>query len=123
MGEVGFLKPDDPRFAATVASIEKRLKHGDFLFRYHASDDFGKPETAFNICTFWYIDALIRMGRTAEARELFERMLARRNHVGLLSEDLHPETGELWGNYPQTYSLVGIINVATRLSRPWSEKV
>lgn len=123
MGEVGFLKPDDPRFAATVASIEKRLKHGDFLFRYHASDDFGKPETAFNICTFWYIDALIRMGRTAEARELFERMLARRNHVGLLSEDLHPETGELWGNYPQTYSLVGIINVATRLSRPWSEAV
>ncbi|MDP3858197.1 MAG: glycoside hydrolase family 15 protein [Stagnimonas sp.] len=123
IGEVSFLKPDDPRFAATVASVEQRLKHGDFLFRYHASDDFGKPETAFNICTFWYIDALIRLGRRDEARALFERMLARRNHVGLLSEDLHPETGELWGNYPQTYSLVGVINVATRLSRPWSEVV
>ena len=123
IGEVGFLKPDDPRFAATIAYIEQRLKHGDFLFRYHASDDFGTPETAFNICTFWYIDALIRLDRRDEARALFERMLARRNPVGLLSEDLHPETGELWGNYPQTYSLVGIINVATRLSRPWSEAV
>ncbi len=123
MGEVGYARADDPRFAATVELVEKRLKRGDFLFRYHASDDFGAPETAFNICTFWYIDALLRLGRRDEARALFERMLARRNHLGLLSEDLHPETGEHWGNYPQTYSLVGIINVATRLSRPWSEAV
>jgi len=123
IGEVGFLPPQDPRYVATVAAVERRLKHGDMLFRYHAADDFGVPETAFNICTFWYIDALIRLERRSEARELFERWLGHRNHLGLLSEDLHPGTGELWGNYPQTYSMVGIINVATRLSRPWSEAV
>jgi len=123
IGEVGFLPPQDPRYVGTVAAVERRLKHGDFLFRYHAADDFGAPETAFNICTFWYIDALIRLDRRSEARELFERWLGHRNHLGLLSEDLHPGTGELWGNYPQTYSMVGIITVATRLSRPWSEAV
>ncbi|HZR36267.1 MAG TPA: glycoside hydrolase family 15 protein [Nevskia sp.] len=121
IGEVGFLPPQDPRYVATVAAVERHLRRGDFLFRYHAADDFGEPETAFNICTFWYIDALIRLERRDEARELFERWLARRNHLGLLSEDLHPVSGELWGNYPQTYSMVGIIIVATRLSRPWSE--
>ena len=64
--------------------------------------------------------ALILFSRGGAA---IEEMLARRNHVGLLSEDLDPKTGELWGNYPQTYSLVGIINAATRLSRPWSDLV
>ena len=123
IGEVGFLPPQDPRYIGTVEAVERRLKHGDFLFRYHAADDFGAPETAFNICTFWYIDALIRLDRRTEARELFERWLGHRNHLGLLSEDLHPGSGEHWGNYPQTYSMVGIINVATRLSRPWSEVV
>ena len=76
--------------------------------RYEAADDFGKPETAFNICTFWRIDALARIGRKAEAREIFEAMLAARNPLGLLSEDTHPVTGEMWGNFPQTYSMVGI---------------
>jgi GH15 family glucan-1,4-alpha-glucosidase len=119
MAEVGFLPRGDPRFAGTVALIEQRLRRGPHLFRYAAADDFGLPTTAFNICTFWYIDALARIGRAAEARELFEGMLASRNHVGLLSEDIAPETGEHWGNYPQTYSLVGIVNAATRLSRGW----
>ena len=82
MAEVGFLPPGDPRFAGTVAAIEKRLRRGPHLFRYAAADDFGLPTTAFNICTFWYIDALARTGRAEEARELFERMLANRNHVG-----------------------------------------
>ncbi len=119
MGEVGFLPPDDPRFAGTVAAIEQRLRRGRHLFRYAAADDFGTPTTAFNICTFWYIDALARLGRSDEARELFGYMLESRNHVGLLSEDIGPENGEHWGNYPQTYSLVGIINAATRLSQSW----
>jgi GH15 family glucan-1,4-alpha-glucosidase len=119
MAEVGFLPRGDPRFAGTVDAIEKRLRRGPYLFRYAAADDFGLPTTAFNICTFWYIDALTRIGRAAEARELFERMLASRNHVGLLSEDIDPASGELWGNYPQTYSLVGIVNAAMRLSRDW----
>jgi pentatricopeptide repeat protein len=119
MAEVGFLPPGDPRFAGTVDAIGKRLRRGPHLFRYTAADDFGLPTTAFNICTFWYIDALARTGRAAEARELFEQMLASRNHVGLLSEDIDPATGEHWGNYPQTYSLVGIVNAAMRLSRGW----
>jgi pentatricopeptide repeat protein len=123
MAEVGFLKADDPRFAGTVAEIERRLRRGRHLFRYAAADDFGLPTTAFNICTFWYIDALARLGRTDEARELFGYMLENRNHVGLLSEDIGPESGEHWGNYPQTYSLVGIINAATRLSAGWEELV
>lgn len=86
-------------------------------------DDFGAPENAFNICTFWYIDALARIGRTDEAREIYETMLACRNHVGLLSEDTTPATGEMWGNFPQTYSMVGIINGAVRLSRRWEDVV
>jgi pentatricopeptide repeat protein len=119
MAEVGFLPRGDPRFAGTVAVIEQRLRRGRHLFRYAAADDFGMPSTAFNICTFWYIDALARTGRTGEARELFEGMLESRNHAGLLSEDIAPATGEHWGNYPQTYSLVGIVNAAMRLSRGW----
>jgi pentatricopeptide repeat protein len=119
MAEVGFLPVDDVRFTGTVREVERRLRRGRHLFRYAAADDFGVPSTAFNICTFWYIDALARTGRTSEARELFEYMLDCRNHLGLLSEDIDPETGELWGNYPQTYSLVGIINAAMRLSAGW----
>jgi pentatricopeptide repeat protein len=119
MAEVGFLPRGDPRFAGTVAAIEQRLRRGPHLFRYAAADDFGLPTTAFNICTFWYIDALARIGRAAEARELFEQMLSSRNSVGLLSEDIDPANGEHWGNYPQTYSLVGIVNAAMRLSRGW----
>ena len=123
MAEVGFLSPQDPRFESTLAYIEKSLRRGKHLFRYASADDLGMPQNAFNICTFWYIDALARVGREEEARDIFESMLAHRNHVGLLSEDIDPANGELWGNYPQTYSLVGIINAATRLSRGWEEAV
>jgi GH15 family glucan-1,4-alpha-glucosidase len=118
---LGFLASDDPRFAGTVAAVEQDLRRGDFLLRYATSDDFGVPETAFTTCTFWYIDALAALGREDEARELFENMLTCRNHVGLLSEDLDPETRELWGNFPQTYSMVGLISSAMRLSKPWEE--
>ncbi|RZA25524.1 MAG: glycoside hydrolase family 15 protein, partial [Lysobacteraceae bacterium] len=114
-------EPDDPRFVATVEAIGRELKRGDALFRYVAPDDFGSPETSFTICTFWYIDALAAIGRKDEARELFERILARRNPLGLLSEDLSFETGEAWGNFPQTYSHVGLITAAMRLSRPWKD--
>jgi GH15 family glucan-1,4-alpha-glucosidase len=123
MHEVGFIEPDDPRFVGTVEAVERELKRGPFLFRYLAADDFGSPENAFIICTFWYIDALIAQGRTTEARELFENMLACRNHLGLLSEDINPQTKELWGNFPQTYSLVGLINCAMKLSKTWEDVV
>ena len=115
------MAPDDQRFIATVEAIGRDLKRGDALFRYVAPDDFGSPETSFTICTFWYIDALAAIGRKDEARELFERILARRNPLGLLSEDLAFDDGEAWGNFPQTYSHVGLIIAAMRLSRSWQE--
>lgn len=121
LSDVGFVPPDDPRFVATVEAIGRDLKRSDALFRYVAPDDFGSPETSFTICTFWYIDALAAIGRKDEARELFERILARRNPLGLLSEDLAFEGGEAWGNFPQTYSHVGLIIAAMRLSRSWQE--
>jgi len=119
--EIGFLEPQDPRFLDTLAAIESELRRGPYIFRYSNPDDFGTPETAFNICTFWYINALGAVGRRDEARELFVNMLEHRNTLGLLSEDLDPETGELWGNFPQTYSMVGIIMGAMRLSRSWED--
>ena len=93
----------------------------EFVFRYAAPDDFGTPANAFIVCTFWYIDALAALGRRDEARALFEATLARRNRLGLYSEHIDPASGELWGNFPQTYSMVGMINSATRLSIPWDQ--
>ena len=121
LSDLGFLERDDPRFRSTVECLEKSLRRGGHMFRYGEADDFGQPETAFNICTFWYINALAEIGRKDEARELFEEMLRCRTRLGLLSEDLDVRTGELWGNFPQTYSLVGIILGAIRLSKPWED--
>ena len=118
--DLHFLSPDDPRHRDTLKAIAKHLRRGSNLLRYDRPDDFGAPETAFNFCTFWFIEGLYLIGETDEARRLFEHMLERRNHAGLLSEDVSLTDGELWGNYPQTYSLVGLINCAMLLSRPWS---
>ena len=121
MVELRFLSPDNERFQQTFAAIEQHLRRGDHMLRYDAEDDFGAPETAFNVCTFWLIEALHLAGRDEEARTLFCTMLSHTTKSGLLSEDLDYETGELWGNFPQTYSLVGVINCAGLLSKPWSE--
>jgi len=119
--EVGFLKADDPCFLGTLAQVENHLIHGGFLHRYAKPDDFGPPEVAFNVCTFWYIDALAAVGRREEARALFETMLAARNALGLLSEDMATDSRELWGNFPQTYSMVGLISSAMKLSKTWED--
>ncbi|MCP1373966.1 glycoside hydrolase family 15 protein [Dyella lutea] len=121
LADIGFVDPMDPRFVATVDAIGTALGRGDYLFRYIAPDDFGTPETSFTICTFWYIEALAATGRRQRAREMFELLLARRNPLGLLSEDLAPASGEHWGNFPQTYSMVGLIQAAMRLSRRWED--
>jgi GH15 family glucan-1,4-alpha-glucosidase len=89
--------------------------------RYDVPDDFGRPETAFLVCTFWWIQALAALGERERAREEFEKVLACRNRFGLLAEDIDVATHELWGNFPQTYSMVGIIMCAKRLSRSWDE--
>ena len=120
---IGFIDAHDPKFLGTLAAIEKELRRGKHLFRYADADDFGKPEMAFNVCTFWYIEALHAVGRSDEAREIFENMLDCRNHVGLLSEDTDVRTNELWGNFPQTYSMVGLIHAAMLLSRPWDDEI
>ena len=119
--DLRFLEGSDERFQGTLTALEKALRRGDHMLRYDSEDDFGTPETAFTVCTFWLIEALAKSGREDEAKQLFSDMLGRRTPAGLLSEDIDPLSGELWGNYPQTYSLVGIINCAVLLSKPWSE--
>jgi GH15 family glucan-1,4-alpha-glucosidase len=119
--EIGFVPASDERFARTIGIVEKRLLRNGFVMRYDEADDFGPPDCAFLVCTFWYVDALVATGRRQQALELFENILARRNHVGLLSEDIDPRSGMLWGNFPQTYSMVGLILSAMRLSRSWEE--
>jgi GH15 family glucan-1,4-alpha-glucosidase len=121
LAELGIVEGRDPRFVATLDRIGEELRDGDWVFRYRHADDFGKPDTAFTVCSFWYVNALVAAGRADEAREQFERMLGRRSRLGLFSEDLAPATGELWGNLPQTYSMVGVIDSARRLSRPWED--
>jgi len=121
LSEVGFLATDDPRFAATVDTVAKDLRRGDYIFRYIETDDFGEPENAFLVCSFWYVNALAAIERRDEARALFEKLLACRNHHGLLAEHINPKSGEQWGNFVQTYSMVGLINSAIRLSIRWDQ--
>ena len=120
--ELGLVEPDDPRFISTVAAVERELLREKHVMRYANSDDFGMPETAFLICRFWLIDAWWSIGRREEARELFQDALRHRNRYGLLSEDIHPQSGALWGNFPQTYSMAGMILTAMRLSRSWEDR-
>lgn len=119
--DVGFIDAMDPRFLGTVAAIEKDLRRGDFIYRYSEEDDFGLPQNAFIICTFWYIGALAATGRKEEARDLFERMLRYRNRHGLFAEDIDTSTKQQWGNFVQTYSMVGVIDAAATLSKKWED--
>ena len=120
--ELGLIEAQDPRFASTVAAIEQDLVRGRHVMRYAAEDDFGLPETEFLVCRFWLIDALAALGRREEARERYQDALALRNSYGLLAEDIHPQTGALWGNFPQTYSMAGVILSAMRLSQSWEDR-
>ncbi|MGC2050622.1 MAG: glycoside hydrolase family 15 protein, partial [Methylovirgula sp.] len=119
--EIGLLPAKDPRVAQTLDVVGKRLVRDGFVMRYDEADDFGHPETAFLVCTFWYVDALALAERREEAREIFKNVLSVRNAVGLLSEDVLPQSRALWGNFPQAYSHVGLIHSAARISRGWEE--
>lgn len=121
LAELGLIPATDERFRKTVHVIGKELARNGFIMRYTAEDDFGAPETAFLVCQFWYADALAAIGEVEKGRELFTDVLTRRNSYGILSEDIHPETGQLWGNIPQTYCMAGIINTGIKLSRSWEE--
>jgi GH15 family glucan-1,4-alpha-glucosidase len=116
---VGFLPCEDGRVRGTVQAIERHLARDGFVARYHTDPDVdGLPpgEGAFLPCSFWLADNLALLGRRTEARELFERLLAVRNDVGLLSEEYDPDAGRLLGNFPQSFSHVGLVNTARNLT-------
>ncbi|CCQ62995.1 glycoside hydrolase family 15 protein [Crocosphaera watsonii] len=101
-----------------LQAMENELHAGNGLFyRYLHADDFGKPESTFLICAFWYVEALACVGRIEEAIKYFENLIKYSNHVGLLSEDITATDGSMWGNFPQAYSHVGLLNAANRISR------
>ena len=115
---MGYLDPQSDRAKKHLKGLEAELRTKDGLFyRYIMEDDFGKPESTFLICAYWYIEALATVGRLDEAIVEFEKLLKFQNHLGLLSEDVHAASGSQWGNFPQAYSHVGQLNAAFRISR------
>lgn len=117
---VGFLPARDPRVVGTVEAIERHLMTDGFVSRYSTDpgiDGLPPGEGTFLLCTFWLADTLALMGRTDEARGIFDRLLAIRNDVGLLSEAYDPKAKRLLGNFPQAFSHIGLINTAYNLAR------
>ena len=115
---MGYLDPNSQRARDHLAALEKELKTEEGLFyRYLHEDDFGKPQTTFLICAYWYVEALAAVGRTDEAIKIFDHLLTYTNHIGLHSEDVESATGGQWGNFPQTYSHVGLMNAAFKIAK------
>jgi GH15 family glucan-1,4-alpha-glucosidase len=120
---VGFLPIDDPRVRGTVEAVEKHLMYKGLLLRYNTEDTedgLSVGEGCFIACSFWLVSAYNLMGRRKEARELFERLLALRNDVGLLSEEYDPEANQQLGNFPQALSHIALVNSAYEFMRPTS---
>jgi GH15 family glucan-1,4-alpha-glucosidase len=120
---VGFLPPDDPRMIGTVEAIQKRLMRDGLVQRYDTSkteDGLRGSEGTFLACSFWLVVALHLIGRTEEARELFERRLALSNDVGLLSEEYDPVARRMLGNFPQALSHIALAHAAFALSGQWT---
>jgi GH15 family glucan-1,4-alpha-glucosidase len=116
---VGFLPPSDPRIRATVEAIERDLTVDGLVRRYDtvkSEDGLPPGEGLFLACSFWLVDAYLLIGRADDARRLFDRLLALRNDVGLLSEEYEPRTGRLVGNFPQAFSHLALVNTASNLS-------
>ncbi|MGB2726001.1 MAG: glycoside hydrolase family 15 protein, partial [Nitrospira sp.] len=111
---------------ATMQSIARALavqaggKETGFYFRYLRTDDFGRPQSSFVICSFWVVQGLARLGRMAEAQQIMAQVLTGANHLGLFSEHFVPETRTQLGNFPQAYSHVGLINAAFAVSPSWT---
>ena len=121
---LNYLHPEDERTHKHFQRVQKELltKEG-MIFRYRAHDDFGDTHATFLICTYWYIESMICLGFLDEAEKMLANIIAHGNHVGLLSEDLSSEDGGQWGNFPQTYSHVGLINTVTRLARKLDKQI
>jgi GH15 family glucan-1,4-alpha-glucosidase len=121
MVRLRFLPASDPMLISTIDAIHKDLSVGGWLQRYSLNDGFGKPSVAFVICTFWLIEALAATGRRDEANAIFDRIHGALSRLGLLSEDYDPAEPRMWGNFPQTYSHVGLIHAAFTASPQWAE--
>lgn len=121
MVKLRFLKAEDPKLTSTVDAIHKHLARGSWLDRYSLNDGFGNPSVAFVICTFWLIEALSASGRAPEARAVFDGIYSALSPLGLLSEDFDPNAPRMWGNFPQTYSHVGLIHAAFACSPTWPQ--
>src|SRR5690606_12945907 len=115
---MNYLDPSSDRAKDHLIALENELKTPEGLFyRYLHSDDFGKPKTTFLICAFWYVEALASVGRIEEAQETFEKLLSYGNHLMLFSEDIDENDGSQWGNFPQAYSHVCLMNAAYRIAQ------
>ena len=114
---MNYLDPASDRAKDHLAALEKELKGNNGLFyRYLYKDDFGRPKTTFLICAFWYVEALACVGRMDDAMHEFENILKYSNHLLLFSEDVDENDGSQWGNFPQAYSHVGLMNAAYRIA-------
>jgi GH15 family glucan-1,4-alpha-glucosidase len=116
MEQYGFIRADDPKYVSTVRLTLKQLSLDGLMFRYRNADDFGVPTSSFTVCTFWLIKSLYKIGDRQTAKQLFDRVLTYRNHVGLLSEDIDFKTKRLLGNFPQAYSHLALIDTAVILA-------
>lgn len=116
MENYGFIEGNSPKYISTVEAIQKELEYKGLMFRYKNEDDFGLPKSAFTICSFWLVNALIKIGRKEQAREKFDELLNYSNHLGLFSEDIDFESKRLLGNFPQAYSHLALIETAINLS-------
>ena len=123
----GFLPPEDPRVRGTLEAVRRELLVDGFVQRYRhdpevrSVDGLPPGEGAFFLCSFWFVDNLVLLGELDEAREMFERLLALRNELGLLSEEYDPKLRRLVGNFPQAFSHIGLVNTAMRLERALSD--
>jgi len=114
---MNYLDPTSDKAKDHLIALEKELKTDNGLFyRYLYKDDFGRPKTTFLICAFWYVEALAAVGRMDDAIKEFENLLQFSNHLLLFSEDVDENDGSQWGNFPQAYSHVGLMNAAYRIA-------
>lgn len=121
MASLRLLPAGDPRLRQTIDAIWRKLDNQGWLQRYSHDDGFGQPSVAFVLCSFWLVEALAATGRDVEAQEVMERVHSALTPLGLMSEDYHPQTRRMWGNFPQAYSHVGLIRAAFVASPRWGD--
>ncbi len=116
---VKFISPTDPRWLSTLDAISEELVSDSLVYRYNpeaSPDGLEGNEGTFSMCSFWYVEALTRAGRTNEARLAFEKMLTYANHLGLYAEEIGP-SGEQLGNFPQAFTHLALVSAAFNLDR------